>query len=118
MSAHPQPVAVPTLDELAQDYVRAYNLPRAVAIELLAKCSLVHSILLVAASTPAPAVPLKSDPPDEYLDVNEAAAIPHVTPKYLYRKSGEYPFVAHLGRGKGSLRFSRNGIDRYMRGQR
>lgn len=49
-------------------------------------------------------------PPDELLDVDQAAHRLGVSTDYLYRHHGKFPFTRRLGR---NLRFSSRGIDSY-----
>ena len=53
----------------------------------------------------------ESEVPDSLLDVDEAAARLKVSPHYLYRNHHHLPFTRRIGR---SLRFSSNGIERYI----
>ena len=49
---------------------------------------------------------------DKLLEVKEAAAKLSVTEDWLYRKGNKLPFVVRMGR---NIRFSEQGIERYIR---
>ena len=53
---------------------------------------------------------------DRLLDVDEAAALLGVTPRWLYRRAKKLPFARRLS--KGVLRFSEAGIKTYIRASR
>jgi len=55
---------------------------------------------------------LESQMRDSLLDVDEAATRLGVSPHYLYRNHGRFPFTRRMGR---SLRFSSSGIEQYIR---
>ncbi len=63
---------------------------------------------VVARLTGAPATP----DADRLLDVQAAAAVLGVTPRWLYRRATSLPFTKRLSRGV--LRFSEAGIRVYM----
>jgi excisionase family DNA binding protein len=63
--------------------------------------------LRLAPTAPAPA------PPDELLTIAQAAAMLNCSKDFLYKTN--LPFVKHLGRAR---RFSRNGIEEYLRKQK
>jgi hypothetical protein len=50
--------------------------------------------------------------PEEWLDVNQTAAVLKVSENYLYHKAKSLPFAKHVGK---RLLFSRSGIERYMK---
>jgi excisionase family DNA binding protein len=56
--------------------------------------------------------PAAQHPPDELLNVEEAARRLGVSPGYLYRNHHRLPFTRHMGR---KLLFSANGIEAYIR---
>jgi len=60
------------------------------------------------AATPAPV-----QPADELLNITQAAALLNCSKDFLYKTN--LPFVKHLGRAR---RFSRNGIEDYLRKQK
>ena len=62
----------------------------------------------IARLTPAPSMA----PPDEFLDVDEAACRLRVSKDYLYRNHAQLPFTRRMGR---SLRFSARGIEEYAK---
>ena len=49
---------------------------------------------------------------DSLLDIDEAARRLCISKDYLYRNQSRFPFTRRLGR---SLRFSEQGIERYLR---
>jgi len=108
------PAAVPTLDELAADPMRANTLPAHAAEALQSKCLLVLNALwgrcLTARATvsEAPNEPLA----DTLLDVGEAAKRLATTRDWLYRHADKLSFTVRNGR---QLRFSAAGIARYIR---
>jgi len=62
----------------------------------------------IARLTPAPSIV----PPDELLDVDQAASRLSMSKDYLYRHHSQFPFTRHLGR---SVRFSARGIEEYTK---
>ena len=52
---------------------------------------------------------------DELLEVDEAASLLKVSADFLYRHHGDFNFTVRMGR---NLRFSRQGIDDYIRERR
>jgi hypothetical protein len=59
-------------------------------------------------------VPASTLPPDENLEVPEAAHRLGVSPDYLYRNHKKFPFTRREGR---KLLFSSNGIDAHLKGK-
>ncbi|MBI3458456.1 MAG: helix-turn-helix domain-containing protein [Candidatus Rokubacteria bacterium] len=105
---------VPTLDELAGEPGQAAGLPLEAARALLARCAVVHGVL-VARLLEAPehgASAPQGGPEDRLLAVEEAAGMLAVSPDWLYRRAGRLPFTVRLGR---TLRFSARGLERYIR---
>lgn len=62
----------------------------------------------IARLTPAPSIA----PPDELLDVDQAASRLSMSKDYLYRHHSQFPFTRRLGR---SIRFSARGIEEYTK---
>ena len=56
--------------------------------------------------------PVVSPPPDELLDVDEAAKRLGMSRHFLYRHRKQFPFTRRMG---SALRFSANGIENYLR---
>jgi predicted DNA-binding transcriptional regulator AlpA len=50
--------------------------------------------------------------PDRLLTAKETAKLLGVSPKYIYEHADEYPFTRRLG--KKTLRFSAQGIERFL----
>lgn len=110
-----QIVAIPGLDEIARDPSRAANLPREALLSLLLRCSTVHGIISaqLAAMIAGNGQQQNTMAPDRLLEVKETAERLAVPPDWVYRHANELPFTVRLG--PGQLRFSSNGIDRYIR---
>jgi predicted DNA-binding transcriptional regulator AlpA len=102
----------PSLDKLADDPSRASTLSLATATALLARVSVVQAALTARALALA-FTPTSAAEADQLLDVSVAAAKLGVSTSYLYRHAGTLPFTVRVGRG---LRFSAQGIDRYIEG--
>ncbi|HKN13983.1 MAG TPA: helix-turn-helix domain-containing protein [Candidatus Binatus sp.] len=104
--------AIPTLDELAADPKRATGLPRAALSALLRRSAVAQSVLVAelecAQDQPA-AEPAKQD---EWIKVDEAAAILRHGRQWIYRNAKHLPFVKRISRK--SLLCSRNGILRWL----
>jgi hypothetical protein len=115
--AHVPPIAlveVPTLDELAAEPNRASALPPTTLQGLLCRCVTVQTVLLGALMTASErtADVAAKVPEDILLDVTEAAKRLATSPDWLYRHARRLPFTVRNGR---QLRFSSNGIARYVR---
>jgi hypothetical protein len=110
------PPAVPTLDELARDPLRARDLAVDALAALAARCAAVQSALAAAQlalvvngwTTEAPA-PIDGD---RLLVVEEAAAKLGLTCDYLYRRK-DLPFRVSVA--PGQVRFSLKGIEKFIR---
>ncbi len=87
---------------MAAQTVSAEHLPR-----LLGDLEEVRATALARLISPAP-----TPPPDTLLDVDKAAERLGMSPDYLYRNHRRFPFTKRMGR---SLRFSAQGIERYLR---
>jgi predicted DNA-binding transcriptional regulator AlpA len=117
MGAAPKyPAAIPTLDELARDPLRASDLAADALAALAARCAAVQSALAAAQfalvvnaeTTEAPA----PHDDDRLLGIKEAAAKLGVTRDYLYRRK-DLPFRVSVA--PGQVRFSLKGIEKFIR---
>jgi predicted DNA-binding transcriptional regulator AlpA len=105
---------VPTLDELAADPGKAAKLPLETATALLARCVVVHGVLvgrLIEASGPGTS-PARAVEEDRLLTPEQAAALLGMAPRWLYRHAGSLPFTRRLSRK--ALRFSEAGLRRWL----
>lgn len=100
-----KPVEIPTVDQLIADPGRIQDLPGTVVQHILIQLTALLP-LLVAKSQSAP----EKTPEDRLLGIDEAAAILEMSRDRLYRH--DYPFTIRDG---GLLRFSNNGIQRYIK---
>jgi hypothetical protein len=108
--------AIPSLDDLAGDPLRARGLPADALAALAARCAAVQSALasaqlalvLDSGTTGAPA----PNDGDRLLVVEEAAAKLRVTEDFLYRRK-DLPFRVSVA--PGQVRFSLKGIERFIR---
>jgi predicted DNA-binding transcriptional regulator AlpA len=98
--------SVPTLDELASEPARAASLSAEARSRLLVQIAAILTVL----GTPLP----ESSPQvnDRLLKVDEAGARLGVSVDFMYRHAAKLPFAVRQGR---SLRFSEQGIERYIR---
>lgn len=103
--------AIPTLDELGADPTRAAGLPRAALAALLRRSAVVQSVL-VAELECAQDQPTVEPAKDEWIKVDEAAAILRHGRQWIYRNAKHLPFVKRISRK--SLLCSRNGIIRWL----
>lgn len=109
-----KPTPVPTLDEIATDPGKGATIPLEAARALLARCTVAHGVLVArlldglenGAGAPQEATE------DRLFNVDEAASRLGVSPDWLYRRAATLPFTVRLGR---ALRFSPEGLDRYIR---
>jgi hypothetical protein len=117
MGAAPKlPSAIPTLDELARDPLRASDLAADALAALAARCAAVQSVLAAAqlalvvngGTTEAPA----PNDGDRLLVVEEAAVKLGVTRDFLYRRK-DLPFRVSVA--PGQVRFSLKGIEKFIR---
>ncbi len=101
------PVAIPSLDALASDPSQIDGLPLEVLKVLWTDVRNLEKVLvlrmLMAPTTASP-------PEDKLISIDEAASILGMTKDRLYRH--DYPFTV---RDRGLLRFSHNGIQRFIR---
>jgi hypothetical protein len=105
--------AVPTLNDLVSHPERARDLPVHVAADLLAQLASPQPLLLSRLYI-GMSVSVKPTPDDDrLLLVGEAAALLGMTEDYLYRHAHQFPFT--LRPAPRQIRFSRNGIQRYIR---
>lgn len=99
-----RPIDIPTIDQLVADPGRVRDLPVPVVHHILIQLTALLP-LLVAKSHNSP----EKSPEDRLLSIEEAASILGMSKDRLYRK--EYPFAIREG---GLLRFSSNGIQKYI----
>jgi predicted DNA-binding transcriptional regulator AlpA len=105
-SRHNPLAAVPTLEALAEDPAQIDALPAPVVVALWATADqLARRLMLRLMTAPPPATE------DRLLGVEEAAAILGKTVDWLYRHHDALPFTVREGR---LVRFSKNGIQRYI----
>ncbi len=105
---------LPSLDALAATPEKAATLCLEAARALLARCTVAHGVLVArlldgpknGANAPQEATE------DRLLTVDQAASRLGVSPDWLYRRAATLPFTVRLGR---ALRFSPDGLDRYIR---
>ncbi|MGZ8373316.1 MAG: helix-turn-helix transcriptional regulator [Nitrospira sp.] len=97
--------AIPSVDELLSDLTKVASLPPEVATGLWADIRTLEKALVLRMITSAAAKPLE----DRLISIDEAASILGMSKDRLYRK--EYPFTVREG---GLLRFSSNGIQKYI----
>lgn len=101
---------IPSLDALAADPELVKALPAPVVQHILIQ---VTSLLpLLVAYFGGSILPMEKPQDDTLLTIDEAAAILGKTKDALYRHSNKLPFTVRDGR---SLRFSQNGIQKYIR---
>ncbi len=99
------PVEIPTIDQLIADPSKVQDLPVAVVQHVLIQLTTLLP-LLVAKSHSAP----EKSSDDRLIEIDEAAEILSMSKDRLYRT--DYPFIVRDG---GLLRFSNNGIQRWIR---
>lgn len=85
---------------------QARNLPADQLADFLGEIEVIRITALARITTPPPA-----ESPDGNVDVNEAARRLGVSPQYLYRHAGKFPFVRRIGR---KLLFSSEGLSKYL----
>ncbi len=102
-----EPVNIPTVAELIQDPAKAMTLPPEAAKALWLDLITVEKTLAMRAMT----VVDKPHLEDRLLTVEQAADILSKTTDWLYRRAKILPFTVREGR---SLRFSHNGIQKYI----
>ena len=105
MTLNGKPVEVPSLDQLVTDPGLVQDLPVAVVQHILIQMTALLP-LLVAKSQSAP----EKCHEDRLIGIEEASAILGMSKDRLYRT--DYPFTVRDG---GLLRFSHNGIQRFIR---
>lgn len=114
------PAATPTLDQLADDPVRAHALPLEIVMALALRCAAIQAAL-AARLTQALLVSREGEPramsqDDRLLTPQEASAILNVSVRWLYRHAPRLPFTRRLSRKR--LRFSEAGLRRYLETRR
>lgn len=104
-----KPVDIPSLERLMGDPGLMQTLPAHLVEHILIQ---VISLLplLIAKSHAVPTV--NSQQEDRLLSIEEAAAILGKTKDWVYRHADNLPFAVREGR---LLRFSKNGIQKYIR---
>ena len=101
------------LDELARDPAKAADLPVEVVETMLARCHTLEGTLfarLLAARTNGHAPATDT----QLVDAEDAARMLGRTTDWIYRNARSLPFAVQQKRG-AALRFSREGIERYIR---
>ena len=111
MHKSPEPIAIPSLDEIAHDPKRASGLSKAALSGLLRRCAVAQSVL-VAQLESADEPVAESPSQDEWIKVDEAAAILQHGRQWIYRNAKRLPFVKRISRK--SLLCSRNGIAQWL----
>lgn len=104
MSENGKPVEIPPLDQLTHDPALIHDLPVAVVQHILIQLTTLLPLLVAKAHS----APDKSQE-DRLLGIEEASRILNMSKDRLYRT--DYPFTIRDG---GLLRFSRNGIQKYI----
>lgn len=106
--------AVPELDRIAADPRCLVGLSKSTIAGLLLRSAVVQSALAAALGVVGDDDdhPENGQGADCLLGAKEAAARLAVTADYLYRNADKLPFTVRLG--PGQLRFSSNGITRYI----
>jgi predicted DNA-binding transcriptional regulator AlpA len=103
-------VEIPTLDALVADPGLVQALPGPVVQHILIQ---VTSLLpLLVAKSHAVTTTEKAHQEDRLLSIEEATSILGKTKDWLYRHANSLPFTVREGR---LLRFSNNGIQKYIR---
>jgi excisionase family DNA binding protein len=113
-----EPGSVPTLDALAADPSKAANLAGPVVAALLARVAAVSGTLAARAVTLTHQGLEASNHPqgDQLLTVEQAAERLSMSRDWIYRRASRLPFAVRLD--GSALRFSSQGIDRYIRQRR
>jgi predicted DNA-binding transcriptional regulator AlpA len=105
-----------TLQDLLQDPYRVTDLPRELVPDMLCQLGAIQAALtvrwLTVSVSPGVATSLQPEE-DVLLDVNRAAERLGTSKDWLYRHAVKLPFTIRLGARQ--LRFSANGIARYIR---
>ncbi len=83
---------------------------------LLVRLASVQAILLSRLAVSPNGQPSAPTPDDRFLNVDEAAQILNVTPRWLYRHAKDLPFVHRLNRK--TLRFSETRLRRWAAAHR
>ena len=102
--------AIPTLDELMHDPAKVMTLPPETAKVVWLDLLTVEKALAMRAMM----VVEKPHQEDALLTTVQAAEILGKTMDWLYRRADDLPFTVREGR---LLRFSRNGIQKYIQAQ-
>jgi len=105
--------AVPKLTDLLNHNTKVCELPLEVIPAMLGELEQLKAALWLRLSVPQNGRGESSSSGDRLLDVEETARKLGMTKDYLYRNSNDLPFSVRVG--KGQLRFSEAGIDRYIK---
>lgn len=97
------------LIELIKDPKKVHEVTQEEIPLLLAALSALQGILAARLLAVGPTFP--SEKEDCLLGIDEAADRLNLSKDYLYRHSKKFPFTVRIG---NSLRFSSNGIDKYI----
>jgi hypothetical protein len=87
--------AVPTLDEIARDPLRALALGPEQAVALLAQCGAAQAALMAGLARP---MPQKETASDETLNVDQIAREMGVPRRWVFRNVAKLPFVRRVSR--------------------
>ena len=104
--------AVPKLTDLLNDNTKVCDLPVEAIPAMLGELEQLKAALWLRLSVPQNGRGESSSSGDRLLDVEEAAAKLGKSIDSVYRHAKKYPFTVRDGR---NLRFSQQGIDRYIR---
>jgi excisionase family DNA binding protein len=107
-----------TLAVLATDPARIEHVPAEQLADLIGEAEGLRAKLLrrlVASAAPAPAPPASREP-DRLLTADEAAELLGVSRRWMYRRASSLPFTRRIGRG--TLRFSLRGLERWRESRR
>lgn len=107
-------MAAVTLNDVLSDPSRVRTLPRAVRSDLLAQCA---AVIVTLSSVPdSSETKGKPDEAEEWLKVNEAAALLRCQPLWIWRNKKKLGFVRQTG--ARSLLCSRRGIENWLASRR
>jgi predicted DNA-binding transcriptional regulator AlpA len=107
-----------TLAVLVADPERIEGVAPQALPELLGELEALRAKLLrqlMASAAPAPAPPASREP-DRLLSADQAAALLGVSRRWVYRRASSLPFTRRIGRG--TLRFSLRGLERWREARR
>ena len=107
--------AIPNLDDLGRAPELARDLPPTAIAALIAKCAAIQAALAAALaeiSTDGHGALAPRAEADQLLTVEQTAALLNSKKDWVYRHAAELPFAVRVG---GQLRFSAEGLQRYIR---